>query len=513
MTAERLTMSRLQIVALPLLLIACGESGGGGTPPPATNRAPVFSSPASTTVAENTATAFYTTTATDPDGNALTYSITGGGDAAQFRITSTGALSFAVAPDFENPADADGNNSYDVQIAANDGTASTTLALTVSVSNAGSDNFRVRRVTTGFTQPLFLTGIPDGTGRAFVVQKGGQIRILSPASGAIAATPFLDVSGQISTDGERGLLGLALAPDFATSGTFYIYLTNPAGNIEVRRYGLSPGNGDVANAASGDVILVVPHPGFSNHNGGWIDFGNDGFLYVATGDGGGAGDPAGNAQNPNATLGKILRIDPSGDGFPGDPSRDYRIPAGNPFATTGGAPEVWALGLRNPFRNAFDRTTGNLFMADVGQGAVEEIDLIPSGVAGLNFGWNRREGTQPYNGGANSGAFTPPVAEYLHGSGPTQGNSITGGIVYRGPVEALQAQYFFADFVSANIWSIPVARLVQAQTFAASRFTQRRSSFAPNAGTIDQIASFGTDQTGNLYIVGLDGEVYIVEPA
>ncbi len=506
-------MARTTIASLALLLAACGTDGDGVVPPPAANRPPVFSSPTSTTVAENTAAAVYSATATDPDGNTLTYSIAGGSDAAQFRITAAGALSFAAAPDFENPTDADGNNSYLVNIGVSDGTASTILALTVTITNAGSDNFRVRRVTTAFSQPLFLTGIPDGTGRVFVVEKGGAIRILTPSTGAIAATPFLDLSGQISTDGERGLLGMALAPDFATSGNFYVYLTNIAGNIEVRRYGLTPGNRNLANAASSDVILTVPHPGFSNHNGGWIDFGNDGFLYVATGDGGGAGDPNGNAQNPNATLGKMLRIDPSGDSFPGDPTRDYRIPAGNPFAASGGAPEVWALGLRNPFRSAFDRTTGNLFIGDVGQGAIEEIDRIPAGSAGLNFGWNRREGTQPFNGGASSIAFTPPVAEYTHGTGATQGRSVTGGYVYRGPVEALQGQYFFADFISANIWSIPIARLVQGQTFAAAGFTQRRTAFAPNAGTIDNIASFGTDQIGNLYIVGIDGEVYVIEPA
>jgi glucose/arabinose dehydrogenase len=193
--------------------------------------------------------------------------------------------------------------------------------------------------------------------------------------------------------------------------------------------------------------------------------------------------------------------------------RDYAIPAGNPFASgAGGRPEIWAYGLRNPFRNGFDPVTQNLWIGDVGQGTREEVDLMRPTDGGANFGWNIMEGTAVFSGPAIAG-LTAPVAEYLHGAGPREGNSITGGYVYRGPVEALRGNYFFADFVSHNIWSIPIARVSLGSTVPSSQFTLRRTQFTPNAGTIDNISSFGLDQAGNLYIVDYDGEIFRVEPA
>jgi glucose/arabinose dehydrogenase len=353
--------------------------------------------------------------------------------------------------------------------------------------------------------------VPDNSGRVFVVERTGRIRILSPATGAVAATPFLDVSSETTTDGERGLLGLAPAPDFATTGTFYIYVTNAAGDIEVRGYRTLPGDRDRADAASGDVILTVAHPTNNNHYGGWIAFGPDHFLYIAIGDGGGAGDTPDNAQNTNVLLGKILRIDPAIDGFPGDASRDYAIPAGNPFAVAGGRPEIWAYGLRNPFRNSFDPATGDLWIGDVGQNAREEIDLMRPTDGGANFGWHVFEGTAVFDGPAIAGTV-PPVAEYLHGTGDRRGNVVIGGIVYRGPVESLRGQYVFADEGNGNLWSIPVSQAVIGTTIASDAFTVRRSDFAPDAGAIDNPASFGIDQAGNLYIVDLDGEIFELVP-
>ena len=226
------------------MLAACGGGGGGGATPTPVNQPPTFTSPAATSVAENRAGMIYQATATDPDGNPLTFSLSGGADRTSFTITAAGALSFAQAPDFELPTDADQNNIYLVQISASDGQTSTVLDLSVTVTNDGPDGFRVARVGTGFSQPLYLTGIADGSGRVFVVEKEGRIRILNPASGAIAPTPFLNLAGQISVDGERGLLGLALAPDFSATGTFYVYLTNTTGTIEVRRYRTAAGNRD-----------------------------------------------------------------------------------------------------------------------------------------------------------------------------------------------------------------------------------------------------------------------------
>lgn len=500
-----------------LVLTALGSCGGGsgGSPQPAppANTAPSFTSPATLSVSESAATGtVYTAAASDLENDALSFSIVGGADAARFAITSAGALRFAAAPDFENPADANGDNVYQIQLQVSDGRATATLALTVTVTNDQSGQFRVRRVATGFAAPLHLTAVPDGSGRVFVVQQGGLIRILTPSTGAIAATPFLDLTGQISTDGERGLLGLALAPDFATTGIFYVFVTNPGGDIEIRRYRTLANDRGRADAATGDVLIQIEHSAASNHNGGWIDFGPDGFLYAAVGDGGGSGDPANNAQNRDVLLGKMLRLDVSADGFPNDPLRDYRIPATNPFVNGGGAPEIWAFGLRNPFRNSFDRVTGNLWIGDVGQGAVEEIDLMRPGDGGANFGWAVLEGTRPFRGEATA-TMVPPVTEYAHGAGPREGNSVTGGYVYRGPVEALQGLYIFGDFVRGAIWSVPIAQLTVGATLPSSQFTVRTQEFAPNAGAIGNIASFGQDQAGNLYIVDIDGEVFVIEPA
>lgn len=507
--------SRSLIVLAALLAMNACSGGDGGTPapmpiptptPPPANRAPVFTSAATASIPENISGTIYTATATDADGNALTFSLAGGADQALFRITAGGALSFATPPDFEAPADADRNNVYLVRIGVSDGMTSATLDLAVTVINAGTDSFRVARVGTGFAQPLFVAPMPDGSGRVFVVEKGGRIRLLTPGA---AATLFLDISGEVSTDGERGLLGLATAPDFQASGIFYVYLTNAQGNIELRRYRTGASR-DVADPTSGDVLLLIPHPGFSNHNGGWIGFGPDNLLYLAVGDGGGGGDPSNNAQNANVLLGKMLRIDVSGDDFPADASRDYRIPAGNPFAGGGGAREIWAVGLRNPFRASFDSATGNLLIGDVGQNAIEEIDLMRPGDGGANFGWSVLEGTRQFKGPPQP-AFVPPVAEYPQGTGPLEGRSVTGGYVYRGPVESLRGLYIFGDFVSGNIWSVPVAELVLGSTLSNSRFTPRRADFTPIAGAIGNIPSFGLDQAGNLYIVDFDGEIFRIE--
>lgn len=504
------------LVAMVALAISgCGGGGDGGPGLPRGNLAPTFTSPTTATVPEDVIGIFYTATATDPDGDPLTFSLAGGPDQARLRITPAGGLSFAVPPDFEAPADANLDNVYLVDIAVSDGRASATLSLAVTVTNVASVPFRVRRVAVGLDSPVFLAPAPAGGsfvgGRVFVLELPGRVRLLTPSTGMVAATPFLDLTGQLSTDGERGLLGFATAPDFATSGVFYVFVTDPAGTIEVRRYRTLAADRDRADPASGDVILRVPHPR-NNHNGGWLGFGPDNLLYIAIGDGGGAGDPDNNAQDTNTLLGKILRIDPSSDAFPSDPARDYAIPAGNPFAISGGAPEVWAYGLRNPFRASFDPGTGNLLIGDVGQNLVEEIDLMRPTDGGANFGWPILEGTTPFRGGSTTG-LTPPVAEYRHGTGTLQGDVVTGGYVYRGPVESLRGLYVFADFVRANVWTVPVSRLVVGSTLPSTEFTVRNSDFAPNDGSFTSIVSFGVDATGNLYLLDLDGEIFIIELA
>jgi glucose/arabinose dehydrogenase len=495
--------------AVLLVLAACGSGGGGGGGGGGTNAPPAFSSPSAASVAENTAGTILTATASDPDGNALTFSIAGGADAALLQITPGGALSFRTPPDFEAPGDANRDNAYDVTLSVSDGQASTTQALRIAVTDNAAGSFAVRRVGAGFASPLFLTALPDNSGRVLVVERAGRIRILNPATGAIAATPFLDIAGQVSTDGERGLLAVALAPDYTTSGRAYVFLTALDGRIELRRYTSPAGNRDALDAATGDLLLAIAHPR-TNHNGGWLGFGSDGLLYMATGDGGGANDPDGNGQNRNTLLGKMLRLDVARDDFPADPARDYGIPASNPFVGGGGAAEVWLFGLRNPFRNSFDRATGELWIGDVGQGAVEEIDRVQITQAGLNFGWPLFEGTQPLLG-TNPAGLTMPVTQYGHGSGPLQGNSVTGGFVYRGPVEPLQGLYIFADFISSNIWSVPASTLVAGSTQPSSSFTNRNAAFTPNAGSLANIASFGEDQAGNLFMVAFGGDVFMIQ--
>lgn len=502
-----------------LVLPACGGGGSSGSPPPPpppANRPPAVTSAATAAIDENATGPVYTFAATDPDGDPVTYALVAGGDAGVFSFNaSTGVLSLTTALDFEDPQDADDNNIYAVTFEARDnrsGTARLTVNITVR-DVAESASMALRRVGTGFSQPLYLAGIP-GTDRVVVLQKGGLARVLNPDTGVIESVPFLDLSTQISTDGERGLLGIAFSPDFIGDRTLYVNLTNGGGDTEIRRYRMMTGSNTQVDPATSDVILTIAQPE-SNHNGGWLGFANSGLLYVPTGDGGGGGDPNNLAQNPNSLLGKILRLDVSGpDDFPAEPNRDYRIPPGNAFpGGAGGAPEIFALGLRNPFRASVDPVSGDLIMGDVGQGAIEEINRVRPGDSGANYGWNLREGTQAYNGGANSPSFTAPVAEYARGSGPTQGNSVTGGYVYRGPITALNNRYIFGDFVSGNVWSVPEASLVIGQTLAASQFTRLNDQLVPDAGTLNNIASFGLDNEGRPYIVSLNGSIFRIESA
>jgi len=498
------------------MLAACGGDDGGSTPTPTPtpNQAPRFTSASAVNVA-NGQTAAYQATATDPEGAALTFSISGGADRARFAINSQGALTFTSPPDFNAPGDADRNNIYLVQLSVSDGQASATLDLQVTVAN-GQTAFAVRRVATGLNQPLFVAAIPGDPSRVFVLEKGGRILLLNPANQTTSL--FMDVSAGLSTDGERGLLGIAPQPDYATSGVFFIFVTNAGGDIEIRRY--VRGSDGFGSVSSGVVVLTIEHSAQNNHNGGWMAF-DPSFnkLFIAVGDGGGAGDNNGNAQNRNTQLGKILR-------YNAVPNPPYLTNTSeNPFGGQGGVQEtIYALGLRNPFRASFDRPGGNsgpsaLYIGDVGENAIEEINLLPEGGGGANFGWAYKEGTSLYaNRTVPSGVtVTDPVTEYSHGTGPRQGASVIGGYVYRGPVASLVGQYIFGDFISGNLWSVPASSLVAArasgQTVNSSNYTLRNADFRPNAGTIDRLVSFGVDGAGNLYIVDLDGDIFALQPA
>jgi glucose/arabinose dehydrogenase len=386
------------------------------------------------------------------------------------------------------------------------------------------------RMASGLDRPVFLTSAPGSATRAFVIEQHlGQIRILRLGSRTVDATPFLTVPG-VSTGDEQGLLGLAFDPDYANNGFFYVNYTDP--DTKIVRYHVSA-DPDVADPGSATPVLSFDQPQ-ANHNGGWMAFGPDGFLYISTGDGGGSFDQGtghtagiGNGQDVNVLLGKILRIDPSGDDFPGDPDRNYAIPPGNPFAgAVSGADEIWAYGLRNPWRNGFDRANGDLYIGDVGQGACEELNVHPAGTpAGANYGWRLREGViqTPNVGGPRPLGAIDPIFDYPHGSTGNQcsdppagftGVAITGGYVYRGPAAALQGIYFFADFGTGNLWSLRYDGS-DPSTFDGTNYTELtdrsgQAAFTPDVGTIDAVSSFGEDASGNLYVMDLGGEVFFI---
>jgi glucose/arabinose dehydrogenase len=346
-------------------------------------------------------------------------------------------------------------------------------------------------VTSQLSSPVYATSPPGDTLRLFVVQQGGLVRVLRRDT--LLGTPFLDLRGKIDAGGERGLLSLAFHPQYGANGRFYVYFTDSNGDIRVVRYLVSAADSNVADEASADTVLKVAHPGQSNHNGGQLQFGPDGKLYAGLGDGGGGGDPDDNGQDRHALLGKILRLDV-------DSASGYTIPTNNPFATdTTAAPEIWALGVRNPWRFSFDRQTGNLYIADVGQGAWEEVDVQAAASAGgLNYGWVIMEGRHCYPPGTancNQTGLTLPVLEYDH---PT-GCSITGGYVYRGSrVPALSGQYLYSDYCT---------HFVRSFVYSGGQAT------APHDWTAEldpgsQVSSFAQDGRGELYIVTLGGGLF-----
>ncbi|GAB4459732.1 MAG: PQQ-dependent sugar dehydrogenase [Anaerolineae bacterium] len=348
------------------------------------------------------------------------------------------------------------------------------------------DSFQLEDFATGLTRPLDLTHAGDGSGRLFVVQQSGAIVVIQ--DGEVLSEPFLDVSGLLSQDAlgsgysERGLLGLAFHPDYAENGRFFINYTDANGNTVVAEYRVSDDDPNRADPDSARVILRVNQP-FGNHNGGQLAFGPDGYFYIGLGDGGSAGDPQGNGQNPFTLLGSILRIDIDN----GDP---YAIPEDNPFADgSGGAPEVWDYGLRNPWRFSFDTATGDLYIGDVGQNEWEEISIHPAGSpGGLNFGWNAREGGHPYGGGG-SAQMVPPIAEYNH-----DGHcSVTGGYVYRGAaIPDLEGVYVFGDWCSGFVWG------TYRDEAGAWQMVELKRTFR-------NISAFGQDEAGELYLVD-DGQ-------
>jgi glucose/arabinose dehydrogenase len=354
---------------------------------------------------------------------------------------------------------------------------------------AGEVSIRLQQVVNGLQSPVFLAAPANDT-RLFIVEQPGRIRVVQ--NGTLLPVPFLDIASRVASGGERGLLSMAFHPGYAANGTFFVNFTGTGGDTRIERFRVSA-DPNRADPASSELVLTVAQP-FANHNGGLAAFGPDGKLYIGMGDGGGGGDPQDAGQDPLRLLGKLLRIDVDG-------ARPYTIPADNPYAgRTDRRPEIWATGLRNPWRFSWDRTANLLFVADVGQNRLEEINAVPAGQGELNYGWDEMEGSdcfEPSTGCDRTGKVLP-VSEYTH----SDGCSVTGGYVYRGQdIPGLRGHYLYADYCEGWIRSFRID---------GGAATDPRSWELENVGNV---SSFGEDARGELYVISHAGGVYKVVAA
>ena len=347
------------------------------------------------------------------------------------------------------------------------------------------DAYTWETVVSGLERPVDLQSAGDGSGRLFIIEKSGRIRIFQ--DGQLLEIPFLDIDGRVGSSGnEQGLLGMAFHPNYAENGFFFVNYTDNNGDTVIARYQVTA-DPNIADPDSEVPLLDVGQP-FRNHNGGGLAFGPDSYLYIGLGDGGSAGDPQGNAQNPATLLGKMLRLDVDG----GDP---YAIPEGNPFAGASGGerPEIWRMGLRNPWRFSFDFPSGNLYIGDVGQNQWEEIDVVSvyetGGSSPISFGWNAFEGTHIYKEPLPEGPTIKPVAEYSH----SEGCSVTGGYVYRGSMSEWNGIYLYGDYCAGTVWG-----LIRSEGGWQNQVLFR----VPGS-----ITSFGRDESGEIYIVTDGGQI------
>lgn len=362
-------------------------------------------------------------------------------------------------------------------------------AVEAGVSVQGSLNWPEVVLTlqaSGLEMPVHVTCARDGSSRLFIVEQPGRIRIVQ--ANILLGTPFLDITDRVGCCGERGLLSVEFPPDYVDKGYFYVDYTDKSGRTVLARY-YTTDDANLADPGSEEVVLTIDQP-YSNHNGGQLAFGPDGYLYVGMGDGGSGGDPQNRAQNPGSLLGKILRIDVESGVLP------YAIPPANPYAQTAGyRAEIWALGLRNPWRFSFDRRTGDLYVGDVGQGTWEEIDFqSASSGGGENYGWRIMEGAHCYGSATcNQAGLVLPVVEYDH----SQGCSVAGGVVYRGlQYPRMQGVYFYGDYCSGRLWGLRRNGGTWESTMLAD--------------TPYQISSFGEDEAGNLHLVDYGGDLYLI---
>ena len=513
----QISLRFLSISSICLGLYACGGSSDRKSNSEPDNN-PVFTSAAAVSVVENTSNVL-TVNATDADNDTVTYSLSGGADQSKFSINAnTGALIFITAPDFEIPADTDTNNIYLVQVSATDSLNTTHQTITITVTNVNEAQFglssrpantgceianapilssgiQLTRVFTNlsFAKPTVLLQSPVNTDRWYVAeQKTGLIKTFLSADST--AADFADLSSKIATSGnEMGLLGMAFHPNFATNNYIYVYYSAPGGSNHqsvIDRYTASSATS--LDLTSQLEIIRIDQP-YSNHNGGNMVFGPDGYLYIGMGDGGSGGDPQNNAQNINSYLGKMLRInvDASANG------NNYSSPADNPFVGIAGLDEIYATGLRNPWRWSFDRSNGTLIVADVGQSTLEEIDIVTKGG---NYGWRCYEGSASFNtsGCQPQNSYIGPIYEY----GRSIGQSITGGYIYRGSaIPSLVGTYIYSDFYPGPIWGLS----------DPAGTSPTNTSLLP---TTNYISSFAEDASGELYILSFgDGQILRIDPA
>ena len=380
------------------------------------------------------------------------------------------------------------------------------LACFAAGAQAGEPALTTQRIAFGLASPTFITHAPGDDERLFVVERGGRIRIIH--NGVLLPTPFLDIASQVDSFFEGGLLGLAFHPDYQRNGQFFVdYTTSLGGGFATRieRYAVSA-NPNLADAGTALQILRQPQPA-GNHNAGWIGFGPDGYLYIPLGDGGGGSFRA--QDLTDEWLGKLLRLDINGDDFPADAARNYAVPKDNPFVGIVGDDEIWAYGLRNPYRASFDRATGDFWIGDVGAGSREEVSFQPaSSAGGENYGWGCMEGTLCIGTACVCGApgMVLPVHDYSHALGCV----VTGGAVYRGcAIPGLHGTYFFGDYCSSRIWSF------RYDGASMTEFQERTSELVPTigGGSINAIVAFGEDSYGEILIVDLGGEVFKLIPA
>ena len=479
-------------IAAVALLGGCGGSGGGSSAAPApvvtappVNQAPSFTSAATASVVENAAGDIYRPTATDPEGSAVTYAISGGADAARFALVN-GQLRFATPPNYDLPADADENNVYLVQLSASDGSAASTLDLQVTVTN-DKEGVGVHRIATGFDQPMGMVPIP-GDNRVFVPERGGRIYLFDPTSGA--RTLFLTVA--VSTAGEGGLAAIAPMADYATSGEFMVLYTSASGGFSLQLGRRSGTFGGPELTSQFAAFATLPAGSSAT---GWMQLGPDGKIYVATSDALGATDPSNGAAAPGSIFGKLLVVERNPDPYAGATIQSYltrRI----------------AGGLRFPRGGTF--IDGRLLLADRGADTWHELDLVDL-TAGGNFGWPYREGTQALRSDGPSG-LADPVLEYRYGTGPAMGTGVVSGAVYRGPIASLAGHYLFADR-RGEIFTTAASRLTAGQLTTGPAIERRRADFAPDAGQLNQPTAIVTDASGSIYILDAGGDIFRVDPA